>query len=304
MKREDLNVCTAQPGVKPIKMCAGQTGWCRRPRFFWPKDFGPFGNSESWLEEQEDWYKLVTTFEKPSCSSWLQPGSSWAGEAEGHLHPTFVRFTPRDKETFMPAGKEGCQPHELARWEYWLWAFPPYQMKDMNLVTASDGDLRFATVAERERMLHFPMGYCLAATPSGMDKTDPECVFMVEASLLGNTMDCLQVSWQFGHLDSEWGYLRRPPTFREIQDDDVEKLHVFEDKLEAGDRTLTRSFTLEERLVWWCHGSRWPRGHRCEVVGRPVDEAGQDPTARHRFGLVAVEGPGVVSVETVERPHQ
>ncbi len=204
----------------------------------------------------------------------------------------------------MPAGKEGCRPRELKRWEYWLWGFPPYQMKDKNTVTGSDGDLRLATVAERERMLHFPMGYCLAATPSGMDKTDPECVFMVEASLLGNTMDCLQVSWQFGHLDSEWGYLRRPPTFREIQDDDVEKLHVFEDKLEAGDRTLTRSFTLEERLVWWCHGSRWPRGHRCEVVGRPVDEAGQDPTARHRFGLVAVEGPGVVSVETVERPHQ
>ncbi len=57
MKREDLNVCTAQLGVKPIKMCAGQMGWCRRPMFFWPKDFGPFGNSEIWLEEQEDWYK-------------------------------------------------------------------------------------------------------------------------------------------------------------------------------------------------------------------------------------------------------
>ena len=86
----------------------------------------------------------------------------------------------------------------------------------------ANGTLRLATPGERERLIHFPDNYTIAAVPNSMYKIAPHSAFVTRVSLWENTLDYLLSEWLLGRLAGAAGYLSAPPTFEELIKGDVE----------------------------------------------------------------------------------
>ena len=77
-------------------------------------------------------------------------------------------------------------------------------------------------------------------------------------------MDPLQLAWLLGRVAAQLGFLSRAPTFREIKDKTVRKLHVLSKSLEAGGRPRAQ-LSMDERLVWWIMSFSDTRGSDVRV---------------------------------------
>ena len=111
---------------------------------------------------------MRTSYQRPAAKCWLQRGATWDGEASGRLHPTLVRHLWRTAPPAIATNIESCDIETISRWEQDWWSFSPYLYLAANLFTDARGHLRLAGVAERARMMHFPVNYLLAATPSAL----------------------------------------------------------------------------------------------------------------------------------------
>ena len=99
--------------------------------------------------------KVKVQASSPSVSEWLDQGSTFEGTENGRRLPTLVRWIPRGKPPFMPAGIDGCPADALARWEAAEFAVAPYQFKAANCVTRASGALEPPTAREREVLIGF-----------------------------------------------------------------------------------------------------------------------------------------------------
>ena len=117
--------------------------------------------------------------------------------------PTFTTSRPRATPGPRPAGERNCMEHELQRWREDKHRFPPYQYKDMFLVTNKEGEKRLVDVEEREAILGFPINY----TSQCMNKSQAkgESYNDLRLTLLGNSWNVTVVTWLLGQLLHQLG---------------------------------------------------------------------------------------------------
>ena len=170
---------------------------CRRPRLYWV----------SW-ELQGD---LDVTLEKPACEdetglghvsfapvvqgeALLEPGWKLAGESL----PTFTTARPSDVPGRRPAGLDQCTKKELQVWKQERHRFPPYQYSFKCGLVNKANQWRVPSVAEREALMGFPVGYTRMCVPKSQQKgLDYENTRM---SLLGNSWQVGVISWLLAQL--------------------------------------------------------------------------------------------------------
>ena len=54
MLHEDRDVISLSEGTKPIKTCASQIGWARRPRYYGLRNFNIYDDEETQMLETDD----------------------------------------------------------------------------------------------------------------------------------------------------------------------------------------------------------------------------------------------------------
>ena len=127
--------------------------------------------------------------------SFLHPG--WSLMEGGYL-PTFTTSRPRASPGRRPAGINGCQEHEKARWANDEFRFPPYQYKDINGLWNKRGEWRRPDSVEREACMGFPVRYTKNCVPKsqrqGAGYED------IRLSLLGNSWQVGVVAWLLQQL--------------------------------------------------------------------------------------------------------
>ena len=99
--------------------------------------------------------------------------------------------------------------------------------------------------------MFFPKNYTVAATASSLEKTNPQAMFDARASLLGNTMEILTMSWVLFRLAVKLGYLHQTPTMSEIAHGEVWKYHVVSGPVSQKSRVLKKYLKPENQMVWW-----------------------------------------------------
>ena len=170
---------------------------CRRPRLYWPS-WELLGSSEAIVspvvgvgyEAMGSVLFQNTVNPKP----WLEPGWSLAGEAL----PTFTTARPSPVPGRKPAGLEQCTSEELAVWSKEQHRFPPYQYSHKCGLVNKKGQWRVPTVAEREVLMGFPVGYTRLCVPKQQQKgIDYENLRM---TLLGNSWQVGVISWLLAQL--------------------------------------------------------------------------------------------------------
>ena len=189
MNEDDRRIMSQGVGGLPYKIDAWGLTLCHRPRLYWPT------------------WELVS---EPGATVEAAPGNDWGSfgqvvftaslEPEAFLErgwtladdkglPTFTASQPKKAPGRRPAGLDSCHRHEKLRWELDRFRFPPYQYRDLAGLVNKKGDWRQASIAEREALKGFPVGYTSPCVPKGMQKgVDFEDSRL---TLIGN-------SWQVG----------------------------------------------------------------------------------------------------------
>ena len=171
---------------------------CHRPRLYWL----------SWelfeSEGVELWFgstgKLPVKGEvklkaELKVEAYLELG--WKLPSSNRL-PTFTTSRPSSKPMRRPAGLHTCRPHEVERWTQDLHRYPPYQYRDENVPHNKKGEGRPPTVAEREAIMGFSIGYtkqCMKKSFHG-SATHDDC----RLTLLGNSWSVPVVAWMLSKL--------------------------------------------------------------------------------------------------------
>ena len=122
MKQRDRNRVSDNEGCKPSKLCWSISLWAQRPRYLGAKNVNVHDGDETWLTDEALWYRLQSSYVEPGASPRVTRGSRWPLAAGWSCHPNLVRYTPWEKETFMPAGIDGCTAHGIRRFEQDAWA--------------------------------------------------------------------------------------------------------------------------------------------------------------------------------------
>ena len=206
MDWEDCAVMNEAYDERPWYIDAGDVSLAHRPRLYWV----------SWevLQEEGANFRLGTGEKLPlkgeiqlDCaldpSQYLEPGFKLG---PGVTCPTFTTARPSAMPLRRPAGLKGCQPHELERWRQDSHRFPPYQYKDVNCVYKGN-TYRPPSVAEREAILGFPIGYtrqCMSKASHG-SVTYQDC----RLTLLGNSWSIPVVAWLLSSLFFILGFGQR-----------------------------------------------------------------------------------------------
>ena len=196
MDAEDRATMSADFGGEPWACDAGQLTWCSRPRLYWI----------SWdIAEQPGAYlqsgkpgapaEVVLT----ACQDLEQVcEEGWIKVDPSRPFPTFTTSRPRARPGHKPAGVNSCTQADLDRWAEDSFRFPPYQYTAKHLLINKQDHMRLPTIAEKEYMLGFPVGYTMACSPKqhrgSIEHKD------LRHSLLGNTWSVPVVAWFLGQL--------------------------------------------------------------------------------------------------------
>ena len=251
MSRNARRQLSSELKAKPLKICSSMVTDCRRPRLLWLRNIQMLSDGETKVIEKPEWYELESSFIKLEPSRWLSRGWSWPGASQGQCFATFVKPIPRKRPPPFPAGVESCDRETLMRWKDNCFRFPPYQYKLENIVYCPRRGFRVLSATEREVMMFFPKNYTVAATASSLEKTNPQAMFDARASLLGNTMEILTMSWVLSRLAVKLGYLHQTPTMSEIAHGEVWKYHVVSGPVSQKSRVLKKYLKPENQMVWW-----------------------------------------------------
>jgi hypothetical protein len=201
-------------GGVPLKICAGDLSYARRPRLYWI----------TWrmtrdpcyeIKEQERWTTLkLKPRRKMGLSSWLPKGFRTVVEAP--MFPTFVRAVKKKKPPFKPAGIDSCNAETLERYQAFDFIYPPYQFKLGYMLRDPKGKLVPPPAVVREVLMGFPKHYTFAALNSKARKVDPQGYEYARCSLIGNSFNASVVAFLLGHGLFDMGMLHRPPTAEEV----------------------------------------------------------------------------------------
>lgn len=119
--------------------------------------------------------------------------------------PIFTTSRPSSTPHRRPAGLEHCQQHEVDRWVSDQHRCPPNQYKDENCMKSSRGVFRTPSIAEREAILGFPVGFtrqCLSKVQQ--NSTDHmDC----RLTLLGNSWSVPVITWLLSSLLHRLGFM-------------------------------------------------------------------------------------------------
>ena len=186
---------------------------CHRPRLYWPTwELQSADDVEVEHPQGCEWESCGTVrfFGSPDHQALLEPG--WA-VADSWGLPTFTTSRPRSNPGRRPAGLKECQAHELQRWREDLHRFPPYQYRDGAGLYNKKGEWRRPSVAEREALMGFPVGYTAPCVPKAEQKG--ELYEDSRLSLLGNSWQVGVIVWLLGQLCAPLG-LCEPANVEEI----------------------------------------------------------------------------------------
>ena len=177
---------------------------CRRPRIYWV----------SWelLEGDGTAFQWGSTGQLPiqgeillkadlNRKLYLEPG--WEAPEQGL--PTFTTARPSPTPHRRPAGLKQCQPHEVERWKGDRHKYPPYQYKDENCMRSARGVHRTPSIAEREAILGFPIGFtrqCMKKAQHNSQVHD-DC----RLTLLGNSWSVPVIAWLLSSLLHLLGFM-------------------------------------------------------------------------------------------------
>lgn len=204
MSQEDREVMSEGVEGLPFRIDSFGLTLCHRPRLYWP----------TWELRSEidalvtqppgtEWSHLgeVAFFGVPDQKAFLEPG--WE-VADNWGLPTFTTSRPRTSPGRRPAGVAGCQPHELGRWKADRFRFPPYQYRDGAGLVNKKGTWRRPSVAEREALMGFPIGYTAPCVPKSEQKG--EDYDDSRLSLIGNSWQVGVIIWLLSQLCSPLGF--------------------------------------------------------------------------------------------------
>eukprot|EP00438_Fugacium_kawagutii_P019799 Skav234936 [mRNA] locus=scaffold2677:147840:152458:- [translate_table: standard] len=133
-----------------------------------------------------------------------RPRLYWCRWELAGLHlPTFTTARPSATPGRKPAGLEKLTALERERWSDDQHKFPPYQYSHRNGLVNRRGQWRLPSVAEREAIMGFPVGYTKACVPKsqqqGLDYANHRL------TLLGNSWQVGVVSWLISQLGARLG---------------------------------------------------------------------------------------------------
>eukprot|EP00435_Cladocopium_sp_Y103_P072813 s379_g41.t1 len=188
-------------GVEPLALCPSDILPYNRPRLAWVSQAVVAGEGVR-LEQQGDFTRVHMCAGSVSDESWIEEG--WRRCSPSTPLPTFMEAIPRKRPPPRPAGLDRCEPSAVERWESDCFKFPPYQYRRQFLLVNVAGDLRYANVAERERLLGFGTGHTLFAMSAGAAKDQPELYNDKRLSLLGDSFSMLSFGWIISQLCREW----------------------------------------------------------------------------------------------------
>eukprot|EP00435_Cladocopium_sp_Y103_P060424 s868_g22.t1 len=155
---------------------------CRRPRFFWPSwEITP--QQEEVLQREKDWQHWIFPDVRGCPSEWLEAGCSWASSTQ--LFPTFTR-QKRSSPPYQPAGIATASPAAIQRWKEDSYFVQVYNYEAVNMITTTNNCLRLPTLAEKEVIMGFDVGYI---SKSFNDKVTPETKELIGGQMIGNTFN-------------------------------------------------------------------------------------------------------------------
>ena len=251
MDASDCQVMNESYEEEPWLVNAGDVCLAARPRIYWV-DWELMPADGVLLSLQPEHHlplrgeaKLTGIIDQ---KKFLEPG--WQ-VPDKRVLPTFTTSRPSQTPLRRPAGLSSCRAHERQRWEADLHRFPPYQYKDENTLFNKRRDHRVPSIAEREAILGFPVGYtrqCMSKSNHGSDQ-HRDC----RLTLLGNSWSIPIVAWLLSNLLIVLGLIK-PVSLQDIlnkltpgSDDWLPGL-LLRPPLDASTKTLPPSSTLVQKI--------------------------------------------------------
>eukprot|EP00435_Cladocopium_sp_Y103_P046052 s66_g13.t1 len=185
MDAKDRAAMSADLNLLPNKVDAVGVSLARRPRLYWCTwELITEAGMLVLQPEGSGWYELREIELQATVDQklYLQPG--WF-VPPGHRLATFTTSRPSRAPGRRPAGLHACDEAALARWREDMHRYPPYQYKAEYGVHHGSGQVRVASILEREVILGFPANYTEQCVPKADRAT--EWASDVRKTLLGNS---------------------------------------------------------------------------------------------------------------------
>ena len=203
MSEGDRRIMSKGVDGLPFKIDSYGLTLCHRPRLFWVTwelQSGPKAVVAPLPAEGWENFGVVSFLGSPESKDFLEPG--WELGDEWGL-PTFTTSRPRSNPGRRPAGLETCAPHEKERWLQDSYRFPPYQYRDGAGLWNKKDEWRRPSVAEREVLMGFPVGYTAAC----VSKTEQKKAYVddIRLSLIGNSWQVGVIVWLLAQLCAPLG---------------------------------------------------------------------------------------------------
>ena len=216
MSEENREVFTKFMGVKPHRACASGISQVRRDRYYWQSWQVPASPGVT-VTEEEGYYRVRFQAALPPAEDWVEPGWVFNGDERTRL-PTFMRATPKKKETFLPAGIASTPADARRRWQRDQWRYPPYQYKREFMLRHKKQPrvLRPCRAAERERLMFLGTDFTRYALNPVLAKADPQALEDARCALIGNSFHAGVVALLLAPLFRTQGLLSETPTPDEL----------------------------------------------------------------------------------------
>ena len=164
----DKAVMSQAVDLVPFRIDAAGISLTHRPRLYWCdwELLSGEGVSINLLEDPQ-WgqHHEVTLTGSFAAEDYIEAG--WKLQTPDQRLPTFTTSRPAPTPGRRPAGLHLCSAVEADRWKAHNHRFPPYQYRDRNcLIHKKSGELRIASLLEREVIMGMPAGYTSNVSPS------------------------------------------------------------------------------------------------------------------------------------------
>lgn len=198
MDSTDLTIMSDAIGSLPWRLDAGDLGLARRPRLYWIDwELVPAPGVTLKTSPDKGYYE-VSLESQVNDADFLEPG--WKSQ---NKLPTFTTSRPSTFPGRKPAGIHTCGPSDIQRWKMDSHRFPPYQYRSDNCLINRKGELRVASVVERETIMGYPKNYTAPCLPKALHKSEE--YKDARLTLLGNSWHVPSIVWLISCLTSILG---------------------------------------------------------------------------------------------------
>ena len=187
--------------VEPIMVCPSDCLPYNRPRLAWVSAELESSAGVT-MERREGFTRVHMEGQGVEDADWVDEG--WFRVDPGCHLPTFMKSIPRWSPPPAPAGIRRCSETDLTRWRSDDFRFPPYQYQKRYLFQNSSGDLRYASIEERQRLLGFGHNHVKYAFSASKAKASPQEYVDKQYSLLGDTFSMVSFAWIVSQLCRQW----------------------------------------------------------------------------------------------------